>query len=97
VDDQPGEQRVLKAAENMPILVQGPPVYGSIENLPEPDGEHVYIVSMAVRIAAGRPDVVSPGTGPNDGTIREPDVLPDGSPNPNKGKIVAVTRFIAGA
>lgn len=57
--------------------------YGEIENLPEPSGCTMYVVSGLVREAAkflGRMDVCSPDTGPT--CIRE------------NGIIKAVTRFI---
>jgi len=66
--------------------VNGVPVYsnawGEVEGIPAPETGVTYIVSMVVRERANRADVVSPGTGPNDGAVRE------------NGQIVAVTRFI---
>lgn len=63
------------------------PTYGAIEGLPEPDNSTVYIVSGLVLSALAssgsqRSDVVAPGTGPQDGAIR------DGS-----NRIAGVTRF----
>ncbi|MCS7317750.1 MAG: hypothetical protein NZZ41_05520 [Candidatus Dojkabacteria bacterium] len=60
---------------------------GSIDGLPDPTPNTIYIVSAPVRAileARGivRRDVVSPGTGPEDEPIRE------------NGQIVAVTRFV---
>jgi len=40
-------------------------VMGAIQDLPEPDGESVFIVSMPVAQAcSGRNDIVAPDTGP---------------------------------
>jgi len=89
-----GEPRIV---DGVPVPVMTPAVFGAITNLPEPDGESIFIVSMPVRIAAKRADVVNPGTGPSDGAIREPELLEDGTPNPRKGQVIAVTRLNAGA
>ena len=70
--------------------VWGIPVYntrleGEIEGLPDPQPDVVYITSMVVaQLAAadGRTDVLSPGTGPDDGAIRR------------DGQIYAVSRLI---
>jgi hypothetical protein len=70
------------------IPVYGAPTYGEVTGLPEPVEGTVYIVSglvaAAVKAAGGRADVVSPGTGPQDGAVRD-----------EKGQIVAVTRLNA--
>ena len=59
------------------------PIWGEVEGLPEPTGD-VFIVSALVAArCAGRGDVFSPGTGPNDGCVRD-----------DAGRIVAVTRLI---
>lgn len=68
----------------MPVQV---PVFGDVVGLPAPDGVSVFLVSGMVLAAlreAGcrRPDVVAPGTGPQDGAIRN-----------EKGLVVAVTRL----
>jgi len=45
--------------------------YGAIENLPEPDGESMFIVSMVVASAASaRDDLICPDTAP-DATVRD--------------------------
>lgn len=71
-----------------------PPQDRWIEPTPEyPSGYYdgiqdaLYIVSGTVLAALGssRPDVVAPGTGPNDGAIRN-----------DKGQIEAVTRLVRG-
>lgn len=60
------------------------PAFGAVEGLPEPVEGVAYIVSgMVASRVYKRPDVFSPGTGPNDGAIRD-----------EKGQIVAVTRLI---
>jgi hypothetical protein len=58
--------------------------FGEVEGIPAPEAGKVYIVSaiVASRIGASRSDIFYPGTGPNDGAIRE------------NGNIVAVTRLI---
>jgi hypothetical protein len=68
------------------IYVYSAPTMGLTEGLPLPVEGVTYIVSGIVRnaLAGQREDVVSPGTGPNDGAIRA------------AGQIVAVTRFIQG-
>ena len=77
------------AFPGVPVLVQGPPVWGAVEGLPEPARDVVYIVSSlvleAVR-ASGmhRPDVMAPATGPQDGAVRDA-----------QGRVVAVTRLVA--
>ncbi len=41
------------------------PIYGAVENLPDPCDDHLYIVSMIVRDACpGRKDLISPDSGP---------------------------------
>ena len=70
----------------------GMPVYentfSEVEGLPEPADGVVYITSSlllkALKTAGiSRPDVLAPGTGPNDGPIRD-----------QNGRIVGVTRLI---
>lgn len=60
----------------------------SIEGIPDPQADTIYIVSGIVLNALrsqnhSRRDVVSPGTGPKDGAIRD-----------EQGNITAITRFI---
>jgi hypothetical protein len=78
----------LTSIEGCPVPVATPTVFGAVEGLPAPTEGTLFIVSALVAgRCAGRPDVVSPGTGPNDGAVRN-----------EKGHIVAVTRLIqAGA
>jgi hypothetical protein len=64
------------------VSFAAPTVYGEIEGLPAPKEGVIFVVSMLVASRAQRPDVVSPGTGPNDGCVRE------------GGQVVAVTRLI---
>lgn len=61
--------------------------FGPVDGLPDPQPGTVFIVSSLMQQALkangiDRPDVLSPGTGPNDGAIRE------------NGQIVAVTRLV---
>lgn len=58
--------------------------FGDVENLPESDGNRIFIVSSLVRTApsmAGRSDLISPDTSPT-GCIRD-----------DKGQIIAVRGF----
>ena len=73
----------------IPVPVHGADQFGAVEGLPDHVEEGVlYVVSLAVGqalVAAGHPlarQCVRPGTGPNDGAIRE------------GGQIVAVTRLV---
>lgn len=71
-------------AAGIPVFVSS---FGTVEGLPAPQPGTIYIVSSLVQQAlrangADRPDVLSPGTGPNDSPIRE------------NGQIVAVTRLV---
>lgn len=72
---------------NCPVPVYGPASIGHVEGLPPPVEGTLYVVSGMVVTACGyeRPDVVGPGTGPNDGAIRN-----------EKGQVVAVTRLVRG-
>jgi hypothetical protein len=69
-----------------PVPIYGSPEWGDVEGLPPPHASTVYIVSGLVAGRVDRRDVVSPGTGPADGAIRDTD-----------GRIVAVTRLISAA
>lgn len=61
------------------------PEHGRVAGLPDPSPGTNYIVSLIVLAACpGRTDVFAPGTGPNDGAVRN-----------DKGHVVAVTRLIA--
>lgn len=62
--------------------------FGPIQGLPDAEDGIVYVASALVLRAlraAGldRPDVVAPGTGPNDGAVRE-----------SSGKVAGVTRLV---
>lgn len=60
------------------------PVWGEVIGLPDPQADTIFIVSAIVAARCeGREDVFSPGTGPQDGAIRDA-----------KGQIKAVTRLI---
>jgi len=80
VGSRPGRQ----IAEYAGCPVHAAPVVGGVEGLGEPVGGVLYIVSAMVASAVvGRPDVVSPGTGPADGAVRDAG-----------GRILGVTRLI---
>ena len=81
VSSTPGAGRIV---EGVPVPVHAPHEWGGVVNLPEPEPGVLCIVSglVAARVPPGRHDVVSPGTGPGDGAVRE------------AGRIVAVTRLV---
>ncbi len=56
--------------------------YSDIVGLPDPDGDNVYIVSMIVKAATDRTDVIAPDTG-NDSVIRD-----------SVDRIIGVRRFV---
>ena len=76
----PGE---LVEVPGIPVPIALPTLWGEIEGLPAPQADTIVVVSALVAERARRSDVVSPGTGPADGAIRDAD-----------GRIVAVTRLI---
>ena len=57
-------------------------VYGDVENLPDPDGTTLFIVSAMVKAATKRTDVVAPATG-HPMCVRN-----------EKGQIVSVPGFV---
>jgi hypothetical protein len=60
------------------------PSWGEVVGLPGPHPGVIYLVSALVAArCAGRTDVFSPGTGPDDHAVRD-----------NSGRIIAVTRLI---
>ncbi len=77
----------LTQVPGIPIPVAEATVYGAVEGLPPQSDGIAYVVSGLVLSAlkGTRPDVFGPGTGPNDGAIRN-----------DKGHIVAVTRLVRG-
>ena len=77
----------LETVAGIPVPVAGMQVFGGVEGLPEPTPGTMFVVSAMVLSAlrGSRPDVVGPGTGPNDGAMRN-----------EKGQIVAVTRLVRG-
>jgi len=84
VTTTPGQQ-----VRAYPYTIYSSPTFGEVQGVPPAsDSEDlVYIVSSMVLShpsVKNRSDVVAPGTGPQDGAIRD-----------EKGRIVAVTRLIA--
>ena len=77
----------VSEVSGIPIPVAEATVYGAVEGLPPVGDGFAYVVSGLVLSAlkGTRPDVFGPGTGPNDGAIRN-----------DKGHIVAVTRLVRG-
>ena len=76
---------VLRETVDSGIPIYEAPTWGEVEGLPDPESGKIFIVSGLVASRSfGRKDVVSPGTGPKDGVIRN-----------EKGHVVAVTRLIA--
>jgi len=84
VSSTPG---ALETVPGVPVPVAGVQTFGGIEGLPEPVPGTLFVVSAMVLAAlrGSRPDVVGPGTGPNDGAVRN-----------EKGHVVAVTRLVRG-
>ena len=79
---EPGE---IEWMDGVPVPIQNPQRIIGIKGLPAPEEGVMYITSMVVAVEAakrGRMDVLSPGTGPNDGAVRD-----------EQGRIVAVTRL----
>lgn len=76
-------QATSPSGDSVMIPVAGATTWGETHNLPEPQDDTIYVVSLLVAQRNPRPDVFSPGTGPQDGAIRE------------NGQIVAVTRLNA--
>ena len=71
--------------EGVPVPVFGRETFGEVTGLPAPEDGAVFIVSLLVAQATRgtRLDVVRPGTGLNDGAIRD-----------EAGQIQAVTRLV---
>ena len=84
VSSTPG---ALETVAGVPVPVAGCQTFGGVEGLPEPTPGTMVIVSALVLSAlrGSRPDVIGPGTGPNDAAVRN-----------EKGHIVAVTRLVRG-
>lgn len=84
----PARVEVLAGAERRiegcPLPILPAPTYGPVTALPEAVPGVLLIVSGLVLSRVLRGDVFGPGTGPNDGAIRN-----------EKGHIVAVTRLIS--
>lgn len=77
----------VEARVGFPCLVASPTVFGEVSGLPDPQDGTVFVVSGMVGSALagrGRSDVFVPGTGPNDGALRN-----------EAGHIVGVTRLVA--
>ncbi len=80
VSTTPGEK--IKTLNGVPLYAATS--FGEIESLPAPQAGTIYIVSgLVAGQVSGRDDVVAPGTGPQDGAVRN-----------EKGHIVAVTRLV---
>lgn len=64
--------------------------YGDVEGLPDQVAGTTYVVSLIVLQAlhGSRPDVVAPGTGPEDGAVRYP------AGHALAGQVEAVTRLV---
>jgi hypothetical protein len=76
----PGE---LMEVSGLPVPVAMPAKGGHVEGVGEEEDDTVYIVSFPVAAFLKRADVMSPGTSPQDGAVRD-----------ENGRIVAVTRLI---
>lgn len=90
VDNKPNPARVsstpgaLRQPDGCPVPVAAPTVFGEVVGVPGPVEGVLYVASALVAQAARRADVVSPGTGPADGAIRN-----------DQNQIEAVTRLVA--
>ena len=87
VSSTPG---AAETVDGIPVPVVGAPVWGQVEGLPAPIEGTMYIVSLIVAgrpEVSGRPDVLRPGTGPEDAPVRVQD-------GPRKGQIDGVTRLL---
>ena len=76
----------VEAREGFPCAIASPTVFGEVTGLPCPQAGTAFIVSGMVGAALagrGRTDVFVPGTGPNDGALRN-----------EAGHIVGVTRLV---
>ena len=75
---------VSGTVDGVPVPVWTADAFGEVIDLPEPQPGTLFLVSAMVggAVAGTRDDVVVPGTGPNDGAVRN-----------EKGHIVAVTRL----
>lgn len=73
-----------ETVEGISVPVYGRDSYGEVTGLPAPTPGVFYVVSALVgsALAGTRDDVLVPGTGPQDGAVRD-----------EKGLIVAVTRL----
>ena len=83
--EHPGAEPVSLGGFRVPARRHVPLAEGVLVHLPEPVEGITYVVSALCLDAAqraGRTDVVAPGTGPNDGAIRE------------GGRIIAITRLV---
>jgi hypothetical protein len=67
----------------VPVPIAQPASGHEVVGVPEPQEGVLFLVSFPVAAFLRRPDVVSPGTGPQDGAIRT-----------ETGQIVGVTRLI---
>ena len=66
------------------VPIYSAPTFGEVEGLPEPQEGTIYIVSSVVASRlTSRDDVVVPGTGPKDGTVRD-----------EQNRVFAVTRLV---
>ncbi len=76
------EEREVGQLSGFPLVLRR---FGRVENLPEPDGDTIFVVSAvvleAVKASGGRADVVAPDTGAT--AVRDAN-----------GQIVAVRRLI---
>lgn len=78
----------LATVDGLPVPVATPTTFGDVSGLPTPVAGTFFVVSALVGAAlrasgSTRQDVLCPGTGPNDGAIRN-----------DAGHIVAVTRLV---
>ena len=95
-DGKPAPARVTSTpggvvGEAEGLAIYGAPTWGAVEGLPAPEEGTIYIVSLLVLgHCGGRNDVMGPGTGPADNTVRYPE------PPERRGQVYAVTRLNRG-
>ena len=77
----------LATVEGVPVPVAGAQTFGAYVGLPRPEPGTFFVVSGMVlgALKGSRPDVLGPGTGPNDTAVRN-----------DKGQVTAVTRLVRG-
>ena len=82
VDNSPGTLALFTECNGIMIPIHNRDQKGEVTGLPEPQEGVFLIVSAMVGEASDREDLLVPGTGPKDETVRN-----------EKGHVVAITRL----